>query len=179
MIIGLSGYAGSGKDTVANYLVDDKGFVRVAFADAIKEALLKLNPILENGLRLNENVIKYGWEPTKARTETRRLMQVFGTEVGRNMFGSAFWVDMAFSKTMRHYPEDTNFVIPDVRFQNEADMIKERGGRVWRIERDGIEPVNSHSSETALDDYDFDLILRNNHSLETLFSMVNNEYQDV
>ena len=179
MIIGLSGYAGSGKDTVADYLVNDKGFVRVAFADAIKEALRRLNPILENGFTLNENVLKYGWEVTKAKSETRRLMQVFGTEVGRNMFGSAFWVDFVFFKTIRNYPEDTNFVIPDVRFPNEADIIRERGGKVWRIERENIAPINSHSSETALDDYDFDLVLRNNHSLDTLYSMVDNEYQNV
>ena len=178
MIIGLSGYARSGKDSIAEYLVTDKGFVRVAFADSIKAALIKLNPILEDGRTLNEHVKRFGWDTTKDRTETRRLLQVFGTEVGRDMFGNAFWVGLAFEKIYQ-YPEDTNFVITDVRFPNEADAIRSRGGKVWRVEREGVPPVNNHISELAMDDYDFDLILRNNHSLDTLFSMVDNEYQNV
>ena len=69
MIIGLTGYARSGKDTVASILVEDYGFTRVAFADPIRDLLLKINPILENGYRLGEHVKEFGWELAKARTE--------------------------------------------------------------------------------------------------------------
>ena len=49
MIIGLTGYARSGKDTVAKILVDNYGYKRIAFADKIRELLVEINPILENG----------------------------------------------------------------------------------------------------------------------------------
>jgi dephospho-CoA kinase len=82
VIIGLSGYARSGKDTVAELLVLNYGFKRMAFADGIREALSALNPILHDGMRLNEVVKEYGWELAKSKDEVRRLLQVLGTEVG-------------------------------------------------------------------------------------------------
>ncbi len=85
MIIGLSGYARSGKDTVAELLVLNYGFKRVAFADGIRDALIALNPILHDGHRLNEVVQMYGWDVAKAKDEVRRLLQVMGTEVGRKL----------------------------------------------------------------------------------------------
>ena len=73
MIIGLSGYARSGKDTVANLLVLNYSIKRLAFADAIKDAVLLLNPILDNGRRVSDVVNDYGWEVAKANIEVRRL----------------------------------------------------------------------------------------------------------
>jgi len=90
MIIGLSGYARSGKDTIAEILIMNYGFKRLAFADNIRKAIIKLDPILSNGQRISGSVREIGWEPTKANTEVRRLLQVFGTEVGREMFGEDF-----------------------------------------------------------------------------------------
>jgi len=164
MIIGLSGYARSGKDTVAELLVLNYGFKRMAFADGIRDALLALNPILHDGHRLNEIVQMYGWEVAKAKDEVRRLLQVMGTEVGRQQIHQDVWVWRLFNKI----DTDERIVIPDVRFPNEARMVEERGGEVWRINRQSHGAVNDHVSERAMDNYMFKRVLFNNGTLDDL-----------
>jgi hypothetical protein len=172
MIIGLSGYARSGKDTAADRLVDLHMFKRYSFASPMKEAMYKLNPIVSSdalgNFRYKDLVDSYGLDQAKdSHPEIRRLLQVFGTEVGRDMFGSNFWVDL----TLNSIKED-KVVISDVRFKNEANAIKSIGGQVWRINRHGIGPVTNHSSEIDLDDYEFDHIIDNDYSVADLNNMV-------
>ena len=164
MIIGLSGYARSGKDTVAELLVLNYGFKRMAFADGIRDALIALNPILHDGHRLNEVVQMYGWDVAKAKDEVRRLLQVMGTEVGRKLIHEDVWVWRLFNQI----DTDERIVIPDVRFPNEARMIKERGGEVWRINRHNHSAVNDHISERAMDNYMFDRVVYNDGTLDDL-----------
>ena len=164
MIIGLSGYAQSGKDTVAKILIENYGYERVAFADAIKDLLIKMNPILEDGYRLNEHVQEFGWELAKARPEVRRLLQDLGLGA-RVIIDDHIWVVAALQKM---YDVDKNYVITDVRFENEAVMVKQIFGEVWRIEREGVGPINSHVSESQLSNWDFDRIINNNGTLEDL-----------
>ena len=88
MIIGLSGYARSGKDTVAELLGLNYGFKRISFALPMRDALYRLNPIVKGSivgeeLRLAEYVDHFGWEDAKALPEVRRLLQVFG-KIGRS-----------------------------------------------------------------------------------------------
>ena len=164
MIIGLNGYAQSGKDTVAKILIENYGYERVAFADAIKDLLIKMNPILEDGYRLNEHVQEFGWELAKARPEVRRLLQDLGLGA-RVIIDDHIWVVAALQKM---YDVDKNYVITDVRFENEAVMVKQIFGEVWRIEREGVGPINSHVSESQLSNWDFDRIINNNGTLEDL-----------
>lgn len=175
MIIGLSGVARSGKDTVADHLVETYGFRKVSFADPIREALYRLNPDIEldgYDMKLASAVRLLGWEKLKdASSSIRGLMQRMGTEVGREMFGENIWVDTALKGIT---PED-NIVITDVRFPNEADAIQATGGKLWRIERPGVGPVNSHLSESALDAYDFPTKLANEGSIEDLWKKVDLE----
>ena len=164
MIIGLSGYAQSGKDTVAEYLVKERGFTRVAFADPIREFLLELNPILENGLHLTSVVDEFGWELAKKKEEVRRLLQATGV-AARKHVDQDLWVIAA----MRKMDEGVkDYVITDVRFQNEGVMIKQAGGQLWRIERIGVGPVNEHVSEHDLDNWEFDDFIHNNSTIEDL-----------
>jgi hypothetical protein len=65
-----------------------------------------------------------------------------------------------------------NYVVTDVRFENEAAMIKLMGGEVWRVKRPGVEAVNDHISEHALDGYKADRILSNGGTLEELAFLV-------
>lgn len=168
MIIGLSGYAQSGKDTTAQFLVDE-GFERIAFADALRDALYALNPIITEwgGTERVQDVIdRNGWDESKVTySEIRQLLQRLGTEVGRNQFGPTFWVDIAFKKLT---DPNGKYVFTDCRFAQEAQAIKDAGGQIWRITRDGTAPVNAHPSETALDDWDFDGRLFNNSTLASL-----------
>jgi hypothetical protein len=112
-------------------------------------------------------VREIGWEPTKANTEVRRLLQVFGTEVGREMFGEDFWVKQVF-KQIKEEEIYKNFVITDVRFPNEANFIKANGGEVWRINRNDNKPINAHASESAMDEYKFDRVISNESSIQDL-----------
>jgi hypothetical protein len=163
MIIGLSGYARSGKDSVANILVDNFGFRRVGFADNVRALVRYINPLLSNGYRINEQVNEFGWEFVKGQAEGRRLLQATGMAV-RDLFGKDTWINMVFADIEPH--EDV--VITDVRFQNEAEKIQEIGGYIWRVERTGIDAVNAHPSEHDMDDWDFDSYITNSGTLEDL-----------
>jgi hypothetical protein len=172
MIIGLSGYARSGKDTVADHLVNVYGFSQKSFAAKMKEAMYILNPIIHSDeigpMRYQSLVDVYGLDYVKDHyPEARRLLQVFGTEVGRSMFGSDFWVNLTLDEVHSFHT-----VISDVRFKNEADAIKAQGGQIWRVNRSGITPVAAHSSEVDLDDYTFDKVLDNNQSILDLYKLV-------
>lgn len=166
MIIGLSGYARSGKDTTAGILVAHYGFERRAFADVLREAVYRLNPQLTETVRVRDVVDEYGWEVAKSNPEVRRLLQVMGTEVGRAMLGEDVWVRRA----MKSLPAKTVFT--DMRFPNEANAIRKRGGLVWRVNRPKFVAVNGHVSETALDSYTFDAVINNAGDLEFLAEQV-------
>lgn len=166
MIVGLAGYARAGKDTVGSILVEDYGFKRVALADKMKEALAILNPIISafsddyygevelsrlDSYRKEDGTVDYEKAKFHENGEVRRLLQVLGTEVGRNLFGPSFWIGQAF----RNVNAKDNIVVTDVRFPNEASFIADRAaypgdGRTFWIKRPGIKPANSHVSELAL-----------------------------
>jgi hypothetical protein len=169
VIIGLTGYARAGKDTVAQVLIDNYGFKRVAFADPIRKLLLEINPILEDGFRLNEIIKELGWEVAKGKTEVRRLLQALGVGA-RTIFYEDFWVDMALADVNNY--KNSKFVITDVRFRNEADTIKRMGGGIWRVERPNVVAVNNHISESALDNYAADTTIHNNSTMEDLVATV-------
>jgi len=171
MIIGLSGYARSGKDTVAKLLIKDYGFERVAFADPIRKILYDMNPIVD-GERLADIVDNYGWDITKSKAEVRRFLQVLGYSA-RMTIHSDVWVMAAFGK-MR---ADKNYVIADVRFLNEAAYIKKHGGEIWRVERPGVTPVNDHISEWEMDNYQCDHGILNDGSLEQLRNLIKTLYE--
>jgi hypothetical protein len=164
LLIGLSGYARSGKDTVAELLCLNYGYKRVSFADPMRQALYVLSPKLDNIVRLSEYVDDYGWDVAKQNQEVRRLLQVFGTEVGRKMFGLDFWIDIA----LKDLSGDTQVVISDVRFPNEADAIAKLGGSMWRINRKNHSAVNGHTSEHAMDNYMFNHVIYNDGTLDDL-----------
>lgn len=169
-IIGLSGYARSGKDEAAKILVEEFGFTRVAFADKLREVLYQLNPLVisdkgQNFARVQWIVDNFGWDGYKKSIysdDMRQLLQRLGTEAGRQTLWDSIWIDAAFASAT----ENSKVVVTDCRFPNEAQAIKDRGGEVWRIERLGVGPANSHPSETSLDNWKFDAWLGNDGTLE-------------
>jgi hypothetical protein len=154
VIVGLSGWAQAGKDSTGNLMVAHHGFERIAFADALRSMLYTLNPLTGAG-RVRDVVDGWGWEYAKSLPEVRALLQRLGTEAGRDVIGENVWVDAAMAKI----EPGGRYVITDVRFPNEAEAIRQRGGEVWRIVRDAWQPANGHPSERALDGYDFDRVL--------------------
>jgi len=172
MIIGLTGYAQSGKDTVAKILVENYGFIRIAFADRIRDLVFEMNPMIDNIAGeprfLRDFITHYGWEDAKKSAHIRRILQTTGVGA-RKVFGEDFWIEQG----MRQVDGENNYVFTDVRFINEAESIKMfEDSQIWRIKRLGVEAVNSHISEHEMDGYHVDQIFTNNTTIEDLQLMV-------
>ena len=142
MIVGLTGYARHGKYTTRNFLVENYGFMRYAFADQLKSMAITLNPIIrtftfpKHAERLATLVALQGWDKAKENAEVRRFLQVLGTEAVRDHLGQDAWVD-ALDKKLNddEVTRDNDVVITDVRFHNEAQFVKRNGGEIWRVKR--------------------------------------------
>lgn len=190
-IVGLSGYARSGKDEAAKVLVEEFGFTRISFADKLRDFLYALNPIitvsteLAQGFidpigykttRLQEVIDQYGWDGYKTTPyvhEIRPLLQRLGTEAGREVLWDSIWIDAAFAGL----DPDGKYVIADARFPNEAHAVTDRGGLMWRINRLGNKPATLpdgtvHSSETSLDLWEFDHWITNSEGLEEFHNTI-------
>lgn len=180
MLIGLVGKAQSGKSTVASILVERHGFWEIGFADALKNVAISLDPLVcgIGGERLAERVEREGWEQAKKCPEVRRTLQRLGVAV--RQIDPNFWVNAVRSQMERTPGAD--WVIPDVRFENELDFLEDMGGTVYQIVRDGAAPAagtENHVSETALDNTEFFNVIDNNGTLDDLVAVVNGWFQDV
>ncbi len=172
VLIGLAGYAGVGKNTVADLLVKEYGFQKVAFADPIGEAVRMLNPYIPDDsseptgerrfIRLNQLVKKIGWRQAEKHPEVLRLTQIMGTQIGRNLIGQDTWVNLAARKF------GPRTVVTDTRFPNEARLIKSKGGILIRVHRQGIGPINQHISDRASETWNYDYHIHNDGSLDEL-----------
>ena len=120
----------------------------------------------------------------------RKLLQLLGTDCGREIIHPNIWVNALFADYKSGYVEQgvgwveteddyPNWIITDVRFPNEAKAFKDRGCIVIRVNRMDVDkftanfPQTLHPSETALDDYEFDRVIDNNGSMEELIEKVN------
>jgi hypothetical protein len=146
LIIGLTGHAGTGKDTAADHLCNVHGFERYGFADPLRnmvesflnDAGIDYAYLFERGLK-EEPVPQLG-------ISTRQMMQRLGTEWGRGLRDD-LWLRMAdLALGLPHAPVHSRIVITDVRFPNEAAWLAGYGGRLVRIVRD-VPGVNAHESE--------------------------------
>ena len=161
-LIGIGGYAGSGKDAVADILEDSHGFYRTFMSQPLNAALCRLNPQIEvrhgEVFRYVDLINQLGYTKAKELPEVRRLLQAMGTEVGRDMLGQNVWIDQLRNSLAAQKPDD-DVVVTGIRFPNEARMIVELGGQLWWVHRPGYGPVNSHSSDNTLTYEDFDYVV--------------------
>lgn len=177
-VIALHGYAQSGKDTVAAFL-KEHGYERLAFADALRDVLYALNPLVLRGMngsqgwdRLATIVNEFGWDRAKVQfPEVRTLMQRMGTEAGRQVLGDSIWVDIVL-RQIKERPSQ-RFVITDMRFENELAALTTYGSDVLlaKIVRPGVGAVNAHVSDAGLPDDLFDVLLRNEGDLDDLHEL--------
>jgi hypothetical protein len=145
MIIGVCGFIGSGKDTVADYLTNFHGFRRESFANSLKDAVAHVfgwdRTMLEGRTKSarewREQVDPWWAERLDIPTLTPRwILQYWGTEVCRKAFHDDIWIASLENK-LRNSKDD--IVISDCRFPNEIKSIKDAGGIVVRVVR-GDEP---------------------------------------
>jgi hypothetical protein len=145
MIIGVCGFIGSGKDTIADYLVNIHQFRRESFANTLKDAVAQVfgwdRDMLEGRTRQSrewrEQVDPWWAKRLDMPTLTPRwILQYWGTEVCRREFHNDIWI-AALENKLRNSQDD--IVISDCRFPNEIKSIKDAGGIVIRVAR-GAEP---------------------------------------
>ena len=164
MIIGLCGLIGAGKGTVADILVD-QGFKKVSFADKLKDGVSTIfgwdRSMLEGDTdesRAWRELRDDFWSnETQMEVSPRLVLQLFGTDCMRDGFYDGVWVSL-LKKTILDNPEQ-NYVVPDVRFENEVNMLHDIGGEVWEVKRGpdpqwlieyettGVVPKDVHTSE--------------------------------
>lgn len=180
-LIGLNGFKGVGKDTVGQILIDNHDFKRLAFADSLKQAaatLLGINSPVVESMKNDPNVrvvlLRSGeLFPRVIHQQTfRKFLQLFGTEVGRDLFGKDFWVDqiLPYKELSTAYADNWyhgNRVITDARFPNELERIKSLGGFNIRIVRPGYGGEN-HASEQEPSDWMLDYIIENDGTIDDL-----------
>ncbi len=172
-LIGLTGYAGSGKDTVRGLLAGH-GYIGMAFAEPIRLMLRKL---------FDQAGVYYGYMDSRELKESiipqlgvsyRHLAQTLGTEWGRAV-APDLWLRIADG-----FIKDTNsagelwsdgvplFVVSDVRLASEAQWVHDRGGVVWRINRPQAAAVREHSTEAEVGLIHADIEIDNSGSLDVL-----------
>mgnify|MGYP001453336395 CR=1 FL=1 len=175
MIIGLLGNKNVGKDTIADFLVTEKKFIKYSFADPLKEALIELfglSKVQVYGNKKEEEDEFWGITP-------RQIMQFFGTDVmqfklqelipnlERNFFVKRF------EQILKKYPNQ-NIVVADVRFQHEIDSIKKNGGIIIKIKREkSSKTYLNHISESDIDNLEgIDHLINNNYTTQYAFDEV-------
>ena len=156
MIIAISGPAGSGKTALARILCQDHGFTRVRFAGALKAMLLALPGVEPEHVDGSTETKETPLDALGGRTP-RHAMQTLGTQWGRGLMGEDFWLRV-WRNAVSELPEDTKIVVDDLRFDNEASMVRALGGVIVELRRvvDGVEIEYSqtHASEKPLARHD-------------------------
>lgn len=162
-VIGISGLARAGKDTAADVIMDIFPYIKASFADPIKDMLMiGLGMTAEQmyGGEIREQVDpRYGCTP-------RHLMQTLGTEWGREIIDQNIWVNAMKSKL----DSVGNLIIPDVRFESEADFIRKNGILIHIKGRKSIQ--STHKSESGVYSEINDITILNNDTLEAFQSSI-------
>lgn len=198
MIIGVCGFIGSGKDTVADYLVNNHSYRRDSFAATLKDAVAAVfgwdRNLLEGRTKQAREWREQPdtwWSQRLGRTITpRSVLQLWGTEVCRRGFHDDIWIASLENK-LRASTDD--IVISDCRFPNEIKSIRAAGGIIVWVQRGELpswhstaaaanqgDPVAAeklkhmgiHASETAWVGTKFDIVLDNNSTLDHLFNQL-------
>lgn len=162
LIIGLTGWTKSGKTELSKSI---PGWHSVAYADRLRDFIYALNPGLFDGSFVKDVIDFYGWDGYKNtiyKNEIRELIQRIGTECGRGILGEDIWINVLMSSL----DENKNYIVHDVRFENEAQAIRSRAGRIVKITRPGCGPVNDHSSEKPIPEHLVDDVLNNEGTIE-------------
>ncbi len=176
-MIGFVGKKSSGKDTSGDYLVEKYGFEKQSFAYPLKKCCKEMFALTD--AQLNDPILKETPDPRWYGATPRQILQFVGTDLFRNQLetimpniGNSVHIN-AF-KLWYDNNKDKKIVLCDVRFLNEADMIKKSGGTLIRVNRGENKKVDLHQSEIELDQIKCDYIIDNNDSLDKLYEKLDN-----
>lgn len=165
MLIGFSGKKGSGKSYFADYLVNNKLFIKLSFASPLKEITKILFNLSDEDVK---DPIKKELINPKFNASPRELMQWLGTDIMREEFNKKFnysgsiWIDNVKDKVKTLLDNNKDIVIDDVRFQNEVDMIHSLGGIVINLRNDLdntlTNSTSTHSSENQKLTFNYEFV---------------------
>lgn len=171
LLIGLTGRAGAGKSTAAAHLEHEWAMQQIAFAEPIQAMLCQLFSMAGiDGAWTADRALKE--LPTTLGWSYRHLAQSLGTEWARHQLADDFWLRVAGSRLYTPMMKTEHVVISDVRFPNEADWIRARGGVIVRVLREGLPSVRQHESERHADSITPDTELLNFGSVSTLHDQI-------
>ncbi|UVG35215.1 deoxynucleoside monophosphate kinase [Microbacterium phage Cece] len=184
-IVGIGGKLASGKDAISDHLVENHGWVKLGMSDALADALYVLNPLIEvPGGRHEFSIIQryqelfnaVGYVKAKENPEVRRLLQMLGTEVGRNMIGENVWTDIIERRIRALVSQGVpGIIVTGIRFPNEVSVIESNlDGELWWVNRPSLEEtVNAgHASENSVGIDDFHIVIENDSTLDALYGKV-------
>ena len=181
MLIGIVGLIGSGKDTVANRLVEKHGYIRDSFAKSLKDAVSSMfnwdREMLEGNTTSSrhwrEQPDKFWSERLGKPVTPRWVLQHFGTEVMRGKMYDGIWVDSCIGRY-----KGQNTVISDTRFINEIKTIRTHGGIILCVKRGSLptkkemQDKGAHQSEWDWLENDYEITINNDGSLDDLYAKV-------
>jgi dephospho-CoA kinase len=160
-IIGIIGRKGTGKSECSKVLIDKYKFTKISFADKMKQIISDLWDIPIQ--HLYDPSMKETFDPRWGKTY-REIMQLFGTEVCRNIAWNT-WV----YHVEKQFKTAENFIIDDVRFKNEAALIKKYGGILITVVRPLPRSRDAkHLSESEQDEIQPDIVIMNDGTIEDL-----------
>lgn len=177
-LIAFSGYKRSGKDTGAQFLIDNHNYIKYSFAGALKNACSEIFMFNYNQTEGNKKEeIDERWN-----INPRSVFQRFGTEIFRDNLDvffpelkylkENFWIyrfKLWYKEQIKNNP-NIKIVITDVRFQNEADVINEFGGIIIKVKRSNLINNDKHLSETSIDKIKSNFIINNNTTIEDYYN---------
>lgn len=184
ILIALTGPARSGKNTVAKCIASyarqtGKTSIERGFTDIMKLSLAKSfsdSTSWVDAFKLYGSVKLDVWgDGTQTYELTgRQFLQRYGTEAHRDVFGKDFWADMLFPHDWQdRFGNRQIVIISDLRFESEANRVRELGGKVWRVERPQLEMVkDEHVTEQPIDESFIDATLTNDSDIYHLYEQV-------
>lgn len=177
----LSGKAGAGKDTVAQYLYDEYGYEKLSFAEPIRRMLTALMDYQGVSYKhqqryFNDREFKEAPSNCLGGISPRRAMQTLGSEWGREFLGDHFWAYVGVDKAVRCNDVGYRVVFTDTRFPEEVSVFKDTiATSKWvQVANPRVKKVEEHMSEMGLDHMKSDDILINEGSFEDLYSNIDN-----
>lgn len=178
MIIGLTGAAGAGKNTVAEILVEEYGFQAISFAGPIYDAVSAITGLPVEYLQdRSKKERPIGW----LGSSPRELLQTLGTEWGREMIHENLWIIIALNKVSKITEAGGSVVVTDVRFDNEAIALTLAGGSIWQVNRPCENSCGRkercHESENGISPELVDVAISNDTTLDYLRERVQREME--
>ena len=191
MIIGICGFKSSGKDTIADYLIKEHGFVKYSFASTIKDIISimfgwsreRLEGLTKEDREWREQIDPW-WSTTldMPLLSPRYVMQYFATDLFRDKFHPDIWVKIVENQILT--TTNQHIVISDCRFKNEIDMIVRLHGTIIHVHRNlpdwfneyrngsSFIPSNYHISEIEWIRCFRDCDIENNGTIEELYKKI-------